>query len=256
MERNVTQVMALSLAVAILALLALSYFFYSRPPQLQLVGIPIVAGGPEVTLVIHDDDTAVWMAENNTFTYQGGNWVERERLWHGVVFQLGKAIPYTGGQPASELDSVTLHKNDGSLVKTISEAEFSVSDPNYAIWINIVARGSQAFPSFPPMSLADLPRQFPIDTNTGKPKSLHKYFEPFRGGITLWENRDNGLSVKSGPQGLHRKYTFTLAKEANHVVEVFKGRTPDGSWTDVTSIEVHVKGGPNHGPIHNPPQKP
>jgi hypothetical protein len=253
-HRTPTVVAVFSLIVAVVAIFAL-IFVQGGGRGVKVTeetGLKVPpAGGPKpVEMVIEDEDAATWIVINNTFN-KPLDWDPLRGYWSGVLFQLGEYTPWNGG-PSSILDEVCIIST-GSGKTCYANQEFVDSE----MWINIVNRGNEQYPSEEPVTVNELDYLFLLDDD-GKPKSFHKYFIPYRGGITLWANRLRGWDLEAEPVGQHNRFTFSWSPELQQKVEVWRdrGAEPESVWTDVHRITVTYQEGPQHGNQKNPPQKP
>lgn len=213
-----------------------------------------------IDIIIEDEDLAAWMTTNNTFiATPSGGWSNSKHLWNGVLIQLGdyQEMGTPSGTPPMALVQSVKFEQGGTTVKTLTRQDFTQA--NHTIWINVVAK-SQSDPRNDPMGPGDL-----AALRVTQPKSLRYYFNPFRGGITFWQNRNNGYTIKAMENangGLHNSFTFRFQREDDFSVEIYDidssstGATSPQTLTDIDTIRISAAGGPSHGSQQNPPIQP
>lgn len=215
-------------------------------------------------IVIQDMDLAAWMTITNTFTWDGqqGTWDPSKNLWNGVLIQLGKYRNMVGA-PEDILGEVWLIKDDpGNPVLRLTKNDFAQD----TIWINVVAKRGDGGRVDPPMKWDHLDELRVTPRADGAVPSLHHYFTPYRGGITLWHDKGNGFDLcarQTAHGGEHDNFTFRLTG-ADGYITISRGQPgqPPSQTTeyaipsDVQEIRIVDSSIITHLGQTNPPQEP
>ena len=208
-----------------------------------------------LNVVIDDGDTAAFMVINNTFRIIGNEWPEGVEPWTGVLIQIGDYIPSEKPRHEKHATPVfgAIQFFDGDEhVKTITREQFEED----MYWINIVAKVEDD-PLGDPMEPHDL-GLLKLDP----PASLHQYFQPLWGGITIWQDRGargrrGGYTMiaDTNRQG-HARYSFKMPRTDAFEIKIYRNGMLDESddVSRVDSIRVVEESTVNHGGHHNPPQ--
>lgn len=201
-------------------------------------------------VVILDDRQAVWMPINNSFAKSLLHGDPRTRIEHGILIQIGKSIRWPDEFKMDKVGSVAL-AGTGGVVETIGKAE--LENPDSTWWINVSQESNRPAAPMKPENLADL--------RVSPPRSLHKYFIPYPGGITLWPEQQLNISMRlteNDSEGRHVEYTFGFTGEIP-TVDVYRNGEKDrrrsgGHYNEIRITLNELK--PPPGQTWNPPQYP
>jgi len=206
-------------------------------------------------LIIEDDRQAVWMPINNTFSKSpSGPW--DVPIQHGFLIQLGKSRrwPDTDTKMDELLEVAFISGgNEAHPVRTIDKLQ--LEDPEAVWWVDI--RQSKQ-PAMKPSNVEAL--------GLSPPRSLHKFFIPYPGGITIWPDKslEIGMAERVPNKGRgetaveknHVTYTFELGGSCIVTLcEVNKRQDPQEVNCDEIRIKTSTRK-PTPGQTANPPQYP
>lgn len=202
-------------------------------------------------LVIEDDRQAAWMAINNTFTMPKN--ANPQSADHGFLIQLGKSKRLADNLEMDEIEAVKLLGPNGAILHEITSAE--LQDPSRTYWIDV--RQKKRPMKVENLAALKIDRQA-VDVEN---RSLHKFFHPYPGGITLWPTDGLTIRQEKGVKEHHVGYQFELAQPVT--VEIFETQTAKKKLVSASSpaklvIEAKAMGAmrPPPGETENPPQYP
>jgi hypothetical protein len=180
-----------------------------------------------------------------------------------VLIQLGNYTSVEQGEKLQCFEKVILVDSDGDVALTLDKKDFDGDDVR---WINVVGKSkTETDPMANPVAdtrdlLLGTNEMLYPDFEKVRPKSLHNFFHPFKGGITLWDddgyNVSSDVGVETDREGNeYRKSEFTFQLTSPATVSIYKNGVKEELPKEISRIQITGSVAHPGGTHNSPPQR-